>query len=81
MKDAEITEGSVVNLSSVQDGPVVYPCFSAYVASKGGISAFTQSVAKEVAKFGICVNAISPGCIETKLSDDLYDILQVSAYN
>ena len=77
MKEAEITDGSIINISSIQDGQAVLPGFSAYVASKGGVSSFTECIGKEVAKFGIRVNAISPGCIESKMSDDIYEHLQV----
>ena len=78
MREAEIEEGSIINISSNQDGQAVFPGFSAYAASKGGVSSFTESIGKEVAKFGIRVNAISPGCVESKLSDDVYEKLQVS---
>ena len=77
MIEAKITDGSVINISSIQDRQAVFPCFSAYVASKGGVASFTESIGKEVAKFGIRVNAISPGCVESKLSDDVYEKLQV----
>ena len=77
MKEAEIKDGSIINISSNQDGQAVFPGFSAYAASKGGVSSFTESIGKEVAKFGIRVNAISPGCVESKLSDDVYEKLQV----
>ena len=40
------------NISSNQDGLAVFPGFSAYAASKGGVSSFTDAVGKEVAKFG-----------------------------
>ena len=80
MKEAEIRDGSVINISSNQDGQAVFPGFSAYAASKGGVSSFTECIGKEVAKFGIRVNAISPGCVESKLSDDVYEKLQVRIF-
>jgi 3-oxoacyl-[acyl-carrier protein] reductase len=40
---------------------------SSYAASKGGIVALTKSLAREVARFGITVNAVSPGLVETQL--------------
>ncbi len=39
-----------------------------YSASKGGVLSFTKSLAREVARFGITVNAVSPGLIETELT-------------
>lgn len=39
-----------------------------YSASKGGVISFTKSLAREVARFGITVNAVSPGVIETELT-------------
>ena len=39
-----------------------------YVASKGGISAMTKSLAREVAPFGITVNAIAPGRVESPMA-------------
>lgn len=58
--------GSVVNISSIL-GMIGGPGQTAYAASKGGITAFTVCLAREVAKHGIRVNAIAPGYIETEL--------------
>jgi 3-oxoacyl-[acyl-carrier protein] reductase len=40
---------------------------SSYAASKAGLVALTKSLAREVARFGITVNAISPGLVDTQL--------------
>jgi 3-oxoacyl-[acyl-carrier protein] reductase len=40
---------------------------SSYAAAKGGLVALTKSLAREVARFAITVNAVSPGLVETRL--------------
>ncbi|MEW6215779.1 MAG: SDR family oxidoreductase, partial [Nitrospirota bacterium] len=47
-----------------------------YAASKGGIISFTRSLAREVARLGITVNAVSPGVIETELTEGLNEKLK-----
>jgi 3-oxoacyl-[acyl-carrier protein] reductase len=42
-----------------------------YAAAKGGVVALTKSLAREVARFGITVNAVSPGFVDTRLVADL----------
>ncbi len=42
-----------------------------YAASKGGIISFTKSLAKEIARLGITVNAVSPGVITTPMTANL----------
>lgn len=44
---------------------------SAYAAAKGGILGFTRSLARELGRFGITVNAVCPGLVETGLSSAL----------
>ncbi len=44
-----------------------------YSASKGGVISLTKSLAREVAPFGILVNAVSPGIIRTEMIDKLDD--------
>ena len=41
-----------------------------YAAAKGGLVALTKSLAREVARYGITVNAVSPGFVDTKLIAD-----------
>ncbi len=42
-----------------------------YAASKGGVISLTKSLAREVASFGILVNAVCPGMIQTELTEKL----------
>jgi 3-oxoacyl-[acyl-carrier protein] reductase len=44
---------------------------SAYAAAKGGLVALTKSLAREMARHGITVNAVSPGFVETRLIREL----------
>ncbi|NOZ61199.1 MAG: 3-oxoacyl-[acyl-carrier-protein] reductase [Calditrichaeota bacterium] len=64
--------GKIVNISSVV-GVMGNVGQSNYSASKGGVIAFTKSVAKELAARGITVNAVAPGYIETEMTKTLSD--------
>ncbi len=65
-------KGQIVNISSVS-GLVGTARQTNYSASKGGINAFTKALAKEVAAYGIRINAVAPGFIETDMLKDLSD--------
>lgn len=58
--------GSIVNISSVH-AKSTSPNLSAYVASKGAVSALTRSMALELASYSIRVNSILPGAINTPM--------------
>lgn len=62
--------GHIVNVSSVI-GIVGFPGDSAYSAAKGGVNAMTRSLAKEVARSGVTVNAVAPGPVETDMTEQL----------
>ena len=62
--------GRIVNIASVA-GKEGNPNMTAYSASKAGVIAFTKSLAKEVATDGVCVNAVSPAVIRTRILDQL----------
>jgi NAD(P)-dependent dehydrogenase (short-subunit alcohol dehydrogenase family) len=62
--------GSIVNISSIA-GKALNPTTSAYAASKAGLQALTACMSGEVGQFGIRVNAICPGVIDTSRMDDL----------
>ena len=57
--------GRIVNIASnvVLAGT---PNLAHYVASKGGVLAFTRALAREIGKYGITVNAVAPGLTETE---------------
>ncbi len=67
--------GRVINMSSVVGGLKANPGQAAYAASKAGLVGFTKTVAAEVARRGVTVNAIAPGLIETELTEDVPDTL------
>ena len=64
--------GRIINISSVV-GMSGNAGQSNYSSSKSAIYGFTKSLAKEVASRNITVNAISPGFIETDMTDKLSD--------
>lgn len=62
--------GRIINIASLS--ALLAPAGQAnYAAAKAGVVALTQSVAKEVARIGITVNAVCPGFIETDALADL----------
>jgi 3-oxoacyl-[acyl-carrier protein] reductase len=58
--------GSIINITSVS-GIIGMPGQINYSAAKAGVVGFTKSLAKEVVKCGINVNAIAPGFIDTDM--------------
>jgi NAD(P)-dependent dehydrogenase (short-subunit alcohol dehydrogenase family) len=58
--------GRIINISS-ELGLSGHASYSAYCASKGGVIALTRAVAKEVAPFGVLVNSVAPGPVETDM--------------
>jgi 3-oxoacyl-[acyl-carrier protein] reductase len=63
-------EGRIVNISSII-ASTGYNGLSVYGATKAAATGFTRSLAREVGKLGITVNAIAPGFIDTELTQGL----------
>jgi 3-oxoacyl-[acyl-carrier protein] reductase len=62
--------GRVVNVASIV-GFTGYSGLSVYSATKASLVGFTRSLAREVGRLGVNVNAIAPGFIDTAMTEDL----------
>ncbi len=62
--------GRIVNIASIA-GKEGNPNASAYSASKAGVIGFTKSLAKELAKTNITVNAVTPAAVRTPIFDQM----------
>jgi 3-oxoacyl-[acyl-carrier protein] reductase len=62
-REQKLRSGNVINIST--DSAQVFPNQIAYGASKAALEAFTRSIAIEVGQYGIRVNAVAPGPIQT----------------
>ncbi len=60
-------QGAIVNVSSLS-GITGLPGQTNYAAAKGGVNAFTRALAQEVGRFGIRVNAVAPGLVDTEMA-------------
>jgi NAD(P)-dependent dehydrogenase (short-subunit alcohol dehydrogenase family) len=61
--------GSIINIASISgvEGPQKFPGFSAYCASKAAVISLTEVLAVELKAYGIRVNCISPGSVDTPM--------------
>ena len=67
----EKKSGSIINISSVL-GTRPIGTLTTYCASKGGLNQLTATMALELARYNIRVNAIAPGYIETPMNSDFF---------
>jgi len=72
--------GRIVNISSSAGRSVSTLGGVHYTASKAGLLGFTRAVAKEVASFGITVNAVCPGLIDTQMTKDTTTKAELNAF-
>lgn len=61
--------GRIVNVSSISARTGGGPGGAAYASAKGGLSAFTKALAKELGATGITSNAVAPGVIRTEMHE------------
>ncbi len=59
--------GRIINITSIHD-ELPFPHFAAYGMSKAAVKMLTRDLAIELAPFGITVNSIAPGAIETSIN-------------
>jgi NAD(P)-dependent dehydrogenase (short-subunit alcohol dehydrogenase family) len=61
--------GSIVNVASISGviGPEKFPGWVSYCASKAAVISMTEALAVEVKEFGVRVNSVSPGSVDTKM--------------
>jgi glucose 1-dehydrogenase len=71
LRDAK-KPGRVVNISSVHED-MVFPGFTAYCCSKGGMRMMMRNLAMELGPLGITVNNVAPGAIVTAINKTLLE--------
>ena len=59
--------GKIINISSASGKSGGVAVGAHYAATKAGLIGFTKAIALEVASFGVTVNAIAPGSVETDM--------------
>jgi NAD(P)-dependent dehydrogenase (short-subunit alcohol dehydrogenase family) len=62
--------GAIVNMGSIASA-IGLPHSSAYIAAKHGVLGLTRSAASDVGRYGIRINAVMPGMIDTRMLRDL----------
>ena len=72
--------GRILQVSS-EGGQMAYPAFSVYHASKWGIEGYVESVAQEVAPFGIAFTLVEPGPTRTNFGANLVQTRPLAIYD
>lgn len=72
--------GSIINITSTS-GVTGMSGQTNYSASKAGVIGFTKALAKEVVRFGLRVNAIAPGFIETDMTAAIDEVVRKKLYS
>lgn len=70
-------QGKIINISSIVGLKGNFGQAN-YAAAKAGIIGFTKSLSKEVGRFGVTVNAVAPGFIETRLTENLAEEMKTT---
>lgn len=62
--------GKIINISSVHEA-LPFPNFAPYCLSKGGMKMMARNLAVELGPYGITINNVAPGAIETPINAKL----------
>lgn len=73
-------EGKIINIASII-GSTGFNGLSVYGATKSGLIGFTKSLSREVGKMGLIVNSVSPGYLETEMTEGIGDINKAKILN
>ena len=65
----ERRSGAIVNVASISGvpGPEKFPGWVSYCASKGAVISMTEALAVEIKQYGVRVNCVSPGSVDTPM--------------